>query len=74
MRSPTVLVVPAVPKATVVPVPVPPPAPGVVVPVQPMTVPQAYAVSIQTARADAETVVRLQAELAALRARLPLAG
>ena len=74
MGSPTVLVVPAVPRATVTPLRVCDAPPRAVVPVQPMPVPQAYVLSVQTARADAETVFRLQAEIDALRARLPLAG
>lgn len=74
MGSPTVLVVPAVPQATVTPLSVSAAPPRPVVPIQPMTVPQAYVLSVRTACADAETVRRLQAEIDALRARLPLAG
>ena len=74
MGSPTVLVVPAVPRADVTPLAVSPAPPQAAIPIQPMPVPQAYVLSVQTARADAETVRRLEAEIAALRARLPLAG
>ena len=42
----------------------------VAVPVQPVPVPAAHVVAVQTARADAAQVRLLQAELEALRARL----
>jgi hypothetical protein len=67
----THLVVPAaVPRAVVLRTAAAPHAPAPVVPVQPMPVPQAHAVALQTARADAETVLLLQAEIARLRAQL----
>ncbi|MCU1672133.1 MAG: hypothetical protein JWN77_246 [Frankiales bacterium] len=67
----THLVVPAaVPRAVVLCVARTEPAPAPVIPVQPTPVPHAHPVALQTARADAETVLLLQAEVDRLRAQL----
>lgn len=67
----TALVVPSqVPRAVVRRVAETPAAPVPVVPVQPMPVPVAHPVALETASADSETVLQLQAEVDRLRAQL----
>ena len=66
----TVVVPAGVPAASVTRVPVTADEPRPAIPVQPRGVPAACALAVQLATADAETVRRLRAEIAALRARL----
>jgi len=59
-----------VPAAAVTRMPAAPDEPRPVLPVQPRAVPAASVLARQLATADAQTICRLQAEVAALRARL----